>query len=222
MKKLYILLLLCLLTVQSFAQWEKQIGVNLLPIAIGSYEVSGEFSHIPQLAIVANAGYLHKTGFEVIWDDDVGDGIENRRTSGAFYKMGVRYYFVRPTAQPRKVKSFVGVLLIGSHYSKTADTTDLNSHFTGDLIYAKTSRKGFSWGPAISFGLSFRLSSRLSLDTGIQNSYMVRDDDRIGRRSRNYEPGFGVRTSGVIPTIYRHRKFFPTNSQVIVTLKYKI
>ena len=222
MKKLCLLPLLCLLTIQSFAQWEKQIGVNLLPLSIGSYEVSAELSQIPQLAIVGNAGYLHKTGYEGIWDEKVGDGIENRRTSGAFYKMGLRYYFVRPTTQPRKVKSFVGVSLIGSHYSKTADTTDLNSRLTGDIIYAKTSRKGFSWGPAISFGLSFRLPSRFSLDAGIQNSFMLNEDDWIGRKNRNYEPGFGVRTSSIIPTIFRHRKFFPTNSQAIVTLKYRL
>lgn len=221
MKKLYFLSLLCLLKIKSFAQWETQVGVNLLPITIGSYEISAELSHNPQLAIVANAGYLHKTGFEVLWDDKVGDNVKNRRTSGAFYKMGVRYYFVRSTAQPRKVKSFVGAMLIGSHYSKTADTTDFNAHWTGDLIYAKTSRKGFSWGPAISFGLNFRLSSRFSLDIGTQNSYMINDDDWIGRKNRNYEPGFGVRTSA-LPTIFRHRKFFPTNNQVIIALKFKL
>lgn len=212
----------CLSVGEAFAQWETQIGVNLLPLTVRSFEISSEFSRNPHLAITAQAGYLHKTGFTVIWDDKVGDGVGNRRTSGAFYKIGARYYFLKSTVKPRKVTPFIGAMLIGSHYAKTADSSYYSTPLTGERIYTKISRKGFSWGPSMTIGLSFRLSNRLSLDGGMQYSYMINNDDWIGSKARNYEPGFGIRTVGLIPTSYRQRKFLPTNNQAIVTLKYKI
>lgn len=221
MKKIYFILLFCLPVSQAIAQWETRIGLNLLPMSIGSYEISSEFSHKARLSLTANAGYLHKTRYYGLIDYHVGDGVENRRTSGRFLKAGVRFYVLRPTSKPRKVNLFMGALVIGSYYFKTADTTDYRILPSGDFIYNRISRKGFSWGPALTIGLNFRFSSRISLDAGMQYSYLMKDKNVIGIKSRNYEPGFGPRTSIEVPYKLRRLKYFPTNDQAIITLKYK-
>ncbi len=220
MKRLTLLLLFSLLTPHVFAQWEKRIGVNLLPISIGSYEVSSEFNRNPHLSLVLNGGYVHKTRHLPLIDYKVGDGVDNRRTSGVFYKVGVRYYVLRPTEVPRKANLFMSALIIGSHYSRTADLIDYSNLV--DPTYTKTSQKGFSWGPAMAIGLTFRLSGRFSLDAGVQYSYLMKDDHWLGKKNRNYEPGFGERTPIGIPGKIRTSKFFPTNDQVIVVLKCKL
>jgi outer membrane protein W len=217
MKKIYLIFLLSVLYGSATAQWEKRIGVNLLPLTVRSLEITSEFSPKSCFAFTVNAGYVNNTAYEGLSGSKVGDGVTERKTSGTFYKIGARYYFRRYADIPPKVNIFAGALLIGSHYAKTAYRDD----FIKQTGPQKVSKSGFSWGPALTAGLTFRISRSIQLDTGIQYGFLSKADRNIGRGDFNYEPGFGASKTPLLIPFIPPLALLATNSQAILALKYQ-
>ncbi len=218
MRKIYLLVLLSLVYTKGSAQWSTKVGVNLLPLTVRSLEITSEFNKDPHFALTVNAGYVHNTSYEGILGSKVGDGVSSRSTSGSFYKVGGRYYFMGSRARQPKVNIFAGALFIGSHYSKIAYIED----YIAQTRPVKSSKSGFSWGPAVTAGLTFHVNNRLSVDTGIQYSFVKDSKQNIGRKDFNYEPGFGASKSLLLLPAFPPLAIIATNAQAIVVLKYKL
>jgi outer membrane protein W len=218
MKKIYLLLLLLAIYGNAAAQWEKRIGVNLLPLTVRSLEITSEFSPKSCFAFTLNAGYVNNTAYEGLSGSKVGDGVTERKTSGIFYKAGARYYFRSYADVPPKVNIFAGLLLIGSNYSKTAYQDDYVTQ-TGP---EKVTKSGFSWGPALTAGLTFRINRRIHLDAGVQYGFLPKADRNIGIQSFNYEPGFGASKTPLLIPFIPPLAILATNSQLIMAVKYQL
>jgi hypothetical protein len=217
MKKVCLLLILSALGNDTMAQWSTRIGMNLLPITVRSLELNTEFGPKSCFAFTTNIGYVDKTSYEGLSGSKVWDGVTERKTSGFFYKAGARYYFRSYAATAPKVNIFAGALLIGSHYFKTAYRDDFTE--TGPI---KVSKSGFSWGPALVAGLTFRINSHVQMDTGVQFGFLPKADRNIGRGSFNYEPGFGASKTPLLIPFVPPLAMVATNSQVILSVKYQL
>jgi hypothetical protein len=221
MKNLCILIFLFATTIDVNAQLQKQIGINLLPLSVKSFEITSEFSKNPTFSLTMAAGYVHKTGYEGISGSKVYDGISGRQTSGAFYKIGGRVYLLSMKGQRPKFNIFLGAQLIGASYSKTGRIINFTS---SAYPYPETftSKKGISLGPALTSGITFRLSGRLDLDAGIQYGFIVTKHNDLGSDSFNYDPGFGSSRSVLLIPILPPFAAFATNAQGILNLKYRL
>ena len=222
MKKIYLLFILSALSTETIAQWEKRIGINLLPLSVRSLEITSEFSRRPRFAFTVNAGYVYNSPYEGISGIKVYDGVQNRKTSGPFLKVGSRFYFMKPKVTQKKVNIFAGVLLVGAYYDKKADTEVIYSNFPTDVIFKKTTKKGFSWGPAMTAGLTLRINRRIDIDAGIQYGFMIENNQNIGRKDFNYEPGFGTSKTPALLIFVPPLALLATHAQAIVTLKYRL
>jgi hypothetical protein len=227
MKKILAFLFVSLFSTKSYSQWQAQVGLNLLPLSVSSFEVSSEFRKNSRLSVTANAGYLHRSRYEGISGSNVYDGVINRQTSGVSLKLGGRFYTFRTIFENSKVQGpaaniFIGASLISSWYHKKADYFDLKTEPDPSIIY-HADKKGILWGPALTAGLTVRLASTLHLDTGIQYAFMVNGKGKnIGYGSFNYEPGFGASKSPLMMMAVPPFAIFATHSQAIVTLKYRL
>lgn len=220
MKKPYVILLFVLCMSNAYGQWKPTVGINVLPMSVKSFEVVSEFAPHPAFAFTLQAGRVFSTGYEGIADTKEYDGVSGRRTSGSFARIGGRVYFLSFSGRERRVNLFTGISLIGMKYHKTADKADLvGDEFPRNV--EKVERSGYSWGPALQTGLTFRLSRNLFLDAGIQHSFLLGDHGYIGSRDRNYLPGFGSGQSIAFLPFIPPLGLLADNIQGIVALKYR-
>lgn len=173
------------------AQWKTSLGINIPPIIAKSAEISSEFRRHPGYSLNFNLGHTFKTGHIGLIDHKVNDGISDRRTSGTFLKAGARLY---PTSMSRKQKRnhfFVGASLILSQYKQTALQQDLLEDPGFMDIRTPVSVKGTAVFPAATIGFQHHLNRFLILDWGVQKSFVLRENNYLGIRDRNYQPGAG-------------------------------
>jgi len=191
MKKRILFLFIFCLPSLSFAQWNAQLGVNVIPVIAKTLEISSEFSHHPGYSLTLNAGYTLKTGFTGIPDYKVYDYISERQTSGAFLKTGGRLYLQSLNGTQRRTNFFIGAALIISQYNQKALRRLTGPNYENTDNYVNVDSKGVSLCPAVSMGFSRRLSKKFTLDWGLQKAFLNRGDDFIGTKNRNYQPGAG-------------------------------
>jgi hypothetical protein len=208
---LIILKLILLLPVLGAAQWQSRIGLNVVPLVAKSLEVTSEFSHHPVYSLNFNAGYTFNTGYLPLFDIKFYDGVEKRRTSGAFAKAGGRVYPGSLNGRERRANFFVGAGLIVSEYKQKALKADLSSGSL-DLDYRPVSSKGVILCPSFSMGFTAKVAKKMYLDWGIQKAFVNREDDLIGKKYRNYQPGAG---SGQVHSLTQY-------IQGILVLKYDL
>lgn len=183
-----------LTTSMALAQWKANVGINIPPIIAKSAEISSEFSHHPGYSLNFNVGHTFKTGHIGLLDNDVYDRISQRRTSGTFLKGGARLYPTSFSGKERRSHLFVGAFLIFSQYRQTALFEKLEVSDT----YVPVSSKGVALFPAATIGFKHHLNRSLILEWGIQKSFVFRENDYLGRRLRNYQPGAGSAQSDPI------------------------
>ena len=169
------------------AQWKTSVGVNIPPIIAKSAEISSEFRRNPGYSLNFNLGHTFKTGHTGLIDHKVYDRISERRTSGTFVKAGVRLYPTSMSAKQKRNHFFLGAFLILSHYRQTALFEELEVSDT----YTPVSSKGTVLFPAATIGFQHNLTRFLILDWGVQKSFVLRENNYLGRRDRNYQPGAG-------------------------------
>ncbi|MCF2447223.1 hypothetical protein L0657_24930 [Dyadobacter sp. CY345] len=211
MKKGILLFFISCLPSLVSAQWNAQLGVNVIPLIAKTLEVTSEFSHHPGYSLNVNAGYTFKTGFVGIPDYKIYDYISDRQTSGAFLKAGGRLYLRSLTGVQRRTNFFVGAAIIVSQYDQTALRRLVTPNGENTENYVDVSAKGVSFCPAFSIGFSRRIGEKFTFDWGLQKALVTRENDFIGTRRRNYQPGAG---SG--------QSVFLSYFQGILSLKYSL
>lgn len=203
-----------LTTIMARGQWKTSLGVNIPPIIAKSAEISSEFSRHPGYSLIFNLGHTFKTGHTGLVDHKVYDGISERRTSGTFLKAGARLYPTSMSGKQKRNHFFVGASLILSQYKQTALQRELSEDLDFTDTYLPVSRKGTVLFPAATIGFQHNLTRFLILDWGVQKSFVIRENNYLGRRGRNYQPGAGSAQSdpfigyfqGIIAFKYRFSK----------------
>ncbi|GGN06149.1 hypothetical protein GCM10010967_46660 [Dyadobacter beijingensis] len=173
------------------AQWKTSLGVNIPPVIAKSVEISSELSRHPAYSLNFNIGHTFKTGHTGLIDRKVNDGIRERRTSGTFVKAGVRLYPTSTSGKKKRNHFFVGATLILSQYKQTALRQNLLNDTGGIDIRTPVSVKGTTLFPAATIGFQHNLTKFLILDWGVQKSFVFRENNYLGLKDRNYQPGAG-------------------------------
>lgn len=211
-----LLLMIVLVTIPGVvsAQWQKRIGINLIPLAIRTIELTSEFTNHPAYALTFNAGYVYESAFDGLVKSKVYDGVSDRRTSGLFVKAGIRVYLLSLTGKEPAFNLFVGSQVIASQYRQRGvqSVIDPGFYVGGAPPDVALQVNGFLWGTALSGGATVRLSRKLAFDVGIQYGLQPTRTDYIGDRAFNYQPGFGISRAG--STV--------TSVQGILTMKHRL
>lgn len=173
------------------AQWKTSVGINIPPIVARSAEISSEFSRHPAYSFNLNLGHTFKTGHTGLIDYKVYDGVSQRRTSGTFLKAGTRLYPASISGKQKRNRFFIGAYFILSQYRQTALQQEQSEDLEFSDIYTPISRKGTTIFPAATIGFQHNLTKSVILDWGVQKSFVLRENNYLGRRNRNYQPGAG-------------------------------
>ncbi|QRR00052.1 hypothetical protein [Dyadobacter sandarakinus] len=189
--KLPFLFLLFLSSVSCHAQWKASAGINLPPLIARSVEVSSELSRHPGYSLIFQAGQTFKSSHIGLTDYKVDDRISQRKTSGTFLKAGGRIYPGSLSGKQQRNRFFAGALLIFSHYNQTALMRDLLQDSGFGEQYTWVSAKGTTLFPAATIGFQHQLTRSFILEWGVQKSFVIRRDNYLGSRQRNYQPGAG-------------------------------
>lgn len=176
-----------LTTIIAQAQWKANLGLNMPPILAKSFELTSEFSRHPGYSLDFNLGHTFKTGHSGLIDYKVYDRISERRTSGTFFKAGGRLYPTSMSGKQKRNHFFVGAFLVLSHYKQTGLFEKLEVSDT----YVPVSTSGTAVFPAATIGFQRHLTRFLTLDWGVQKSFVIREDNYLGSKQRNYQPGAG-------------------------------
>lgn len=193
------------------AQWRKTVGVNIVfPLTAPTLELASELTTHPAYALTFNIGYTHRASFQGF--NKVCDGIYDRKSSGAFVKLGIRSYLFSFVNHRPAFNLFIGAQLIGSHYYQTGTVEIIDPGFSPFPQNPYLKAQGVIWGGALTGGLAIRIVKRISFDGGIQYGLQPTRDDYIGNRTFNYQPGFGLSRAGKQAT----------SIQGIVTMKYQL
>ncbi|SEJ75971.1 hypothetical protein SAMN05216327_118159 [Dyadobacter sp. SG02] len=202
-----------LTTIVARAQWKTSLGINIPPVIAKSIEISSELSRHSGYSLNFNIGHTFNTGHTGLIDHKVNDGISERSTSGTFVKAGVRLYPTSISGKQKRNHFFVGASLILSQYKQTALQQNLLEDAGFMDIRIPVSVKGTTLFPAATIGFQHNLTRFLILDWGVQKSFVIRENNYLGRRERNYQPGAGSAQSdpfigyfqGIIAFKYRFR-----------------
>lgn len=192
--KVFSSLLLVLASTICQAQWQASAGINFAPLIARSVELNSEFMKHPGYALNLNIGGTFNTGHVGLIDFKKYDGVTNRRTSGAFVKAGGKLYPSGLSGKQRRNNFYVGALVIVSQYKQSALKREFQNGEFSD-ISIPSSVEGVTAFPAISFGFVHNISRQLILDWGVQKSFVIRKDDYLGTKMRNYQPGGGSHQS---------------------------
>lgn len=174
--KVFLVLVFSILGMTAQAQKKTEIGFNLMPISAGSYELVTERKINKRLAVSVKAGYASEQGLRFILKKD--DGIDNKKHSGFFGKVGLKYYFTK------------GFFLLGNIiYSNYHNSGEINTNGNKEII----SSSGGIWALGLTPGYKFALedNNRLFLTLGIQVGFAQSRNDLVGIRGHNYQPGLG-------------------------------
>ncbi|KAA6438478.1 hypothetical protein FEM33_17480 [Dyadobacter flavalbus] len=189
--RLFFLSLFFLIPAISQAQWKTSAGINIPPVIARSAEISSEFRRHPGYSLNLNFGHTFGTGHTGLINYKVYDGVSQRRTSGTFLKAGARLYPASISGKQKNNRFFLGAFLVLSKYRQTALQQKLSENFEFSDTYMPVSQKGMVLFPAATIGFQHNLARFLILDWGFQKSFVIRENNYLGRRERNYQPGAG-------------------------------
>ena len=185
------------------AQWKTSVGINIPPIIAKSAEISSEFSRHPAYSLNLNLGHTFKTGHTGLIDYKVYDGLSQRQTSGTFLKAGAKLYPASISGKQKRNHFFIGAYFILSQYRQTALKREQSEDLEFSNTYTPVSTKGTIIFPAATIGFQHNLTKSLTLDWGVQKSFVLRENNYLGRRDRNYQPGAGSAQSDPFFAIFR-------------------
>ncbi|TLV03730.1 hypothetical protein [Dyadobacter luticola] len=184
-----LLLSMLILPAAAQAQWTRQIGINVVPLIARTLEVNSEFSDHPGYGLTLSAGHTFRTPHTGLINYDVYDGIDDRKTSGTFVKAGIKLNLNSITGTVQRTNFYIGTALILSQYRQTAMKRELDDV---DRVTFPVSTSGVTLCPAVSMGFTTKIGKHLIFDWGVQKAFVYREDDFIGTRARNYQPGAGA------------------------------
>jgi len=157
------------------------MGVNVLQIFAGSYELTSETTNNRFYSVLLNFGYQQESGLRMVCKID--DGIDDKKKSGVFFKLGGKLYVLNILgSKPHKSDCFFGMYIVGSQYASSGIDKDNN------VTYRSS---GFAWGMAGIAGYTMKISNRLEFDIGGQLSFAEQGIDIIGVKCQDYQPGMG-------------------------------
>ncbi|PKK36685.1 hypothetical protein BWI96_09905 [Siphonobacter sp. SORGH_AS_0500] len=175
----------------SFAQWKTRLGANVLLLPLRTLEVTAEFQKHPAYSLTLHTGYVHRSGYAGLGGMKVNDMIDERCTSGWFGKVGGRLYPLSLTGNELATNFFIGAQVIASGYNQSGVRRDDMNNSSEDI-----KASGLLAGGALTGGLTFKLSKRFRLETGVQYGFQPWRDDYLGNIDKNYQPGFGISRAG--------------------------
>lgn len=208
-KGILILLISCCLSGVCMAQWNTKIGINVVPLITKTLDIESEFSYHPGFAFQVGIGGTFNTSYQGLIHFDVYDGIEDRRTSGAFFKAGGKLYLNNLKGVVHRNNFFIGATGVFSYYHQKAMKRDLNTEDIDNVKSYPVEVKGLLFAPTISTGFWHRLNDKLSLEWGVQVPLYISRNNFLGLRDRNFQPGLG--SGSLIPYL-----------QGILMLKYQL
>ncbi|GAB3337355.1 hypothetical protein GCM10027299_48370 [Larkinella ripae] len=193
--------------------WQGQIGTNLATLPGRSLEITSAWSpNLNQWAITFQAGYTHQNSFGGFRRGYACDcGVNDLKTSGAFFKAGYRFDAIRRNGKNTKVGLPLGLSLIGSHYRQEGT---IESFPSGQSTYREQTAAGFVLGLGLTAALNIRLSTRWNLDLGVQKfiGLQKRKDYFLFDTFMSHQPGIGLTD---------WKRFWP-GLQGIVGLNYRL
>ncbi|REA57423.1 hypothetical protein DSL64_24015 [Dyadobacter luteus] len=196
MKSIYICLFILFLPGWTYAQWEKQIGVNVIPAIGKSLEVNSEIRENTAYSLNLALGYTFNSRHAGVLDRRLYDGISDLETSGAFVKAGGKIYPFGFKGKSQKASLYVGGFAVLSQYKQNAIRDISYSSYRDpanpDFDHIPVSARGIIVFPAATIGFSSKISRQLMLDWGIQKSFVTGRKDFIGKEFNNYQPGAGT------------------------------
>ncbi|GAB3921070.1 DUF3575 domain-containing protein [Larkinella terrae] len=197
MKTATVVALLLFGTLVANAQrWQGQVGTNLATWPGRSLELTSAWSpNLNRWALTFHAGYSYKNAWSAMPSGLMCDcGIEDLKTSGAFFKAGYRFDPIRQSGRATKVGFPIGVNLIGSQYRQEGT---IESFPSGTSIYRSESVSGFLMGLGLTAAMNIRFSDRWNLDLGIQKFFAFRNrtDYFLFKSFRSHQPGVGLLNS---------------------------
>ncbi|MGM9511176.1 hypothetical protein ACS5NO_25795 [Larkinella sp. GY13] len=186
------LFLFCFFTTQA-QRWQGQIGTNVATLPGRSLELTSAWSpNLNQWALTFHTGYTYHNPFGGFRSGYACDcGVNNLKTSGAFFKVGSRFDVVRRTGRSTKVGLPIGVNLIGSQYRQEGT---IESFPEGTSIYRPQTASGFVLGMGLTASMNIRFSSRWNLDIGVQKfiALQKRTDYFLFDTFMSHQPGIGL------------------------------
>ncbi|WP_460638987.1 hypothetical protein [Larkinella harenae] len=189
---LFLFFLVSFFTAQA-QRWQGQIGSNLATLPGRSLELTTAWSpHLDQWAITFSAGYTHENSFGGFRNGFICNcGVNDLKTSGAFFKLGSRWDVIRRQGRVTKVGLPIGLSLIGSQYRQQGT---IESFSTGKSVYRQVSADGFVTGLGITAAMNIRFSARWNLDLGVQKfiGFQKRTDYFLFDTYIAHQPGIGL------------------------------
>lgn len=193
MKFLYLSLLI--LPGLAHAQWEKQVGVNVIPAIGKSLEINSEFRENTAYSLNVALGYTFDSRHARVFDKRLYDNIVDLKTSGAFVKAGGKIYPFGFGGKSQKASLYVGGYAVVSKYRQNARKNISSDSYRGplnpDIDRIPVSADGVIVFPAATIGFTSKIGRKLMLDWGIQKSFVTGRKDFIGKEFNNYQPGAG-------------------------------
>ncbi len=193
MKKL--ILIICLLGFFKFSYSQQKdsaffVGINVAPIIISTQiNIFAEKSINPYLTFHASIGYVINGPGSWI---KLGTYKELDKSSGGFISLGLNGHL-----NNKRVSPLIGIRIINSYsYEEGFDRIDVIKPFTST---------GYSLGIGGLIGISCKILNQLSIDLGIQKSYLLIN----GLCDfHSFAPGMGI-------------NYDPLKGQFITQIKYK-
>jgi hypothetical protein len=180
----------------AYAQWEKQVGINLIPAIGKSFEVNSELRKNTAYSLNLALGYTFDSRHAGILDRRIYDGVSDLETSGTFVKAGGKIYPFGFGGKSQQANLYVGGYAVISQYKQSAiEGVSPGSYWDPiNPIGGKgpVSADGVILFPAATIGFTGKIGRKLMLDCGIQKSFVTGREDFIGKEFNNYQPGAGT------------------------------
>ena len=158
------------------AQQKFSLGINLAPMSAGSIELVTEYAFNKLVSISLKGGYAFEDGLRFILKVD--DGIDNKKHSGYFTKLGIKLY-------PYK-NFFLTTNIIYSNYKNSGERIDQ----AGNKTFL--SSRGGIWALGLTPGYRFDIDNDfISILVGLQIGIAQARNDLVGIQAHNYQPGLG-------------------------------
>lgn len=171
MKKLISTLIAALVTLYCYTQETQgkySIGLNLPPLIGKTIDLRFENNLNPHWTLQLSAGAMidnHIKGSVY----KVYDGLAYFNNSGFFGSAGIRYYYHK---EVKKSALFGGVKIINGYFDQSGRYEEGHN---------QVSESGYFIATGIEAGVSWRLSDKFKLDTGLQYSPVIYADRQVSR-----------------------------------------
>lgn len=194
--------LLCLFPLALFAQPRTYVGLNVAPLAVGTFDLRIERQMDPGVNLQIGAGFrasVRDTNESAFFP--ALNRFSALRNRGGFLSLGLRVFEQNPYEFP-----YASVDVIAAYYREQV--------YAGSGL--STEIQGFDLGATLTLGFVFRLFPRMFADLGLQGGYMT-PRRQLPTPPDYYVPGAGYSTFGFDLLSIRGLHLQP-----VLTLKYNL